>query len=406
MNYCAIISEFNPLTNGHAHIINQAKLKTGLDVICLMSGNFVQRGEASILNKYERASSAIKCGASLVLELPIVYALSSAEIFAGGAIKILKGITNITHLVFGVETDNTMLLEKLAKIKVDKEKFIQDEIKKQTKKGLSYNKIMISVLKDLLPNQAKEIDDIFTGANNILALEYLTAIYREKANLTPVYVKRTDKGYNSINITKLIVNNKKTLFAPASFIREQLYLGNLKKIKNLTDLETFNNLSKQTKEFYVNKEIRLNALILNELRKHDINSLSTFFDYTQSLSGLINKLSNEKTNVQDIILTASGKSFRPSRVKKLLLYPLLSITKENFNTIYNQKQSTNVLAVAENKKQELTNIKSSSETNIIVSIKDYNSLENKKALELNQLASDIYNLISEKPLNKDKTIFI
>jgi len=406
MNYCAIISEFNPLTNGHAHIINQAKLKTGLDVICLMSGNFVQRGEASILNKYERASSAIKCGASLVLELPIVYALSSAEIFADGAIKILKGITNITHLVFGVETDNTMLLEKLAKIKVDKEKFIQDEIKKQTKKGLSYNKIMISVLKDLLPNQAKEIDDIFTGANNILALEYLTAIYREKANLTPVYVKRTDKGYNSINITKLIVNNKKTLFAPASFIREQLYLGNLKKIKNLTDLETFNNLSKQTKEFYVNKEIRLNALILNELRKHDINSLSTFFDYTQSLSGLINKLSNEKTNVQDIILTASGKSFRPSRVKKLLLYPLLSITKENFNTIYNQKQSTNVLAVAENKKQELTNIKSSSETNIIVSIKDYNSLENKKALELNQLASDIYNLISEKPLNKDKTIFI
>ena len=174
----------------------------------------------------------------------------------------------------------------------------------------------------------------------------------------------------------------------------------------MTDLETFNNLSKQTKEFYVNKEIRLNALILNELRKHDINSLSTFFDYTQSLSGLINKLSNEKTNVQDIILTASGKSFRPSRVKKLLLYPLLSITKENFNTIYNQKQSTNVLAVAENKKQELTNIKSSSETNIIVSIKDYNSLENKKALELNQLASDIYNLISEKPLNKDKTIFI
>ena len=406
MNYCAIISEFNPLTNGHKYIINKAKEKTKLDVLCLMSGNFVQRGEIAILNKYERATSAIKSGASIVLELPIVYALSSAEIFASGAIKILKGIKNITHLAFGIETDNTLLLEKLAKTKVDNAKIIQDEIKKQTKTGLSYNKIVVSILKELLPENKQEIDNIFTGSNNILAIEYLTAIYKEKANLTPVYIKRTDNGHNSNKITKNVVDGKKTYFASASYIRELSNEENFKKLKKLTDNNTFNILSNKSKLYYKDKETRLNTLILNELRKQDINSLSTYYDYSQSLAGLINKLSNEKTNINDLVLSASGKSFRPSRIKKLLLYPLLSITKENFNNIFNNKQIVNVLAVAENKKQELTNLKSTSYTNLIVSVKDYNNLENKTSLELNQLSSDIYNLVSCNTTSKDQTIFI
>ena len=87
MKLCGIIAEFNPLTNGHKYLIEEAKRKTGLNVVCIMSGNVVQRGTLPLLDKYARASHAINAGAVAVLELPAVYTLSSANLFAEGAVK-------------------------------------------------------------------------------------------------------------------------------------------------------------------------------------------------------------------------------------------------------------------------------------------------------------------------------
>lgn len=406
MNYCAIISEFNPFTNGHKHIINEAKAKTNLGVVCLMSGNFVQRGEASILNKYERASIAIKNGASIVLELPLVYAISSAEVFASGAIKILSGIKNISHIAFGTETNNISLLESLAKIKATENNQIKEIIKKETKNGINYNKAMIKALKEISKENEKEIDDFFTGSNNVLALEYLTAIYKQKANITPVYVKRTDKGYNSKKIAKVKINNQVNFFASASMIRNLAFLNKTKQIKKLVPTETFELLKNKNQEFYNNKNTKLETLIINKIRQLNTKELEKFYDYNQSLANLIYKTAQEETNVDAIVNNVSGKSFRPARVKKLLLYPLLNLSKLNFEAINNSSPVVNVLAVENSHKQELSILKTNSKTNLVVSVKDYNNLENKKSLELNQLSSDIYNLISSTKPEKDKTIFI
>ena len=406
MNYCAIIAEFNPLTNGHKHIINQAKEKTGLDIICLMSGNFVQRGEPAILDKYQRAISAIKNGASIILELPLIYALSSAEVFATGAIKILKEIPNISHLAFGIETDNTILLENLAKIKVEKNNQIKELIKKETKNGLNYNKAMIKALKQLSNQDENQINQIFNGSNNILALEYLTAIYREKANITPVYIKRTDSGYNSNKTTKIKINNNQTFFASASFIRILTNNNKFKKIKKLVPLETYNLLKNLNSKLLTNKDLMLETLIINAIRNYTPEELEKFYDYNQGLANLIYKTTQEETTLKNIIDKVSGKSIRPARVKKLLLYPLLNITKTNYESVNNQTLSINVLAVAENKKQYLSKLKNTSKTNLIVSVKDYNNCENKKSLELDQYSSNIYNLITFSQISKDKTIFI
>lgn len=406
MNYCAIISEFNPFTNGHEYILNKAKQETGLDIICLMSGDFVQRGEAAVLNKYERARLAIENHASVVLELPLVYAVSSAEFFASGAIKILSGIKNITHLAFGIETSNIPLLEKLAKIKASKNNQIKEILKKETKKGINYNKAMIKALKTLSLENEADVEEFFTGSNNVLALEYLTAIYKQKANLIPVYIKRTDKGYNSKTIQKVKYNNNTTLFASASCIRELSSRNKIKQIKKLVPLNTYELLTNKSAEFYKNKNLKLETLILNKIRELNPDQLEKYYDYNQSLANLIYKTSLEETSLENLINKVSGKSFRPARVKKLLLYPLFSITKSSFEEIYNSEQVVNVLAVNESHKQELSKLKNQSTTNLIVSIKDYNNVENKKSLELNQYSSNIYNLITKKLPNKDKTIFI
>jgi len=406
MNYCAIISEFNPFTNGHKYIFNKAKQETKLNIICLMSGDFVQRGEISILNKYERAITAIKNGASMVFELPLIYALSSAETFASGAIKILKGIKNITHLAFGVETENTTLLEKLAKIKIDKNNQIKDIIKKETQKGINYSKAMIKALKTLSNESENDIEKLFTGSNNILALEYLSAIYKEKANITPVFIKRTDNGYNSHKITKVKIEGKTQHYASASFVRELALNNKTKQIKNVCPKETFEQLKNKTKEFFLNKNIKLEALIINQIRNLTPETLEQYYDYNQSLANLIYKTCQEEISLENIINKVSGKSFRPARVKKLLLYPVLSITKSTFEKIHNNSPVVNVLAVNENFKQELSHIKSQSTTNLIVSVKDYNNLENKQSLELNQLSSNLYNLVSNQKPTKNKTMFI
>ena len=116
MNFCGIISEFNPFHNGHEYIIREAKKQTGLNVVCLMSGNFVQRGKPAIQNKYIRAKNAVNAGATAVLELPTIFACSNAENFAYGAIKILSAI-GATHIAFGVENTSLEILKQVAELK-------------------------------------------------------------------------------------------------------------------------------------------------------------------------------------------------------------------------------------------------------------------------------------------------
>jgi predicted nucleotidyltransferase len=114
MEFSAIIAEYNPLTNGHIHHIKETKEKLGLPIVCIMSGNFVQRGEIAVLNKYTRAKHAILAGADIVIELPTIFSLSSAQDFAYGAIKTLSAIGSVKYLSFGSELGDIEKLKSIA----------------------------------------------------------------------------------------------------------------------------------------------------------------------------------------------------------------------------------------------------------------------------------------------------
>jgi len=405
MKLCAIISEFNPFTNGHEYIIKKAKEETGLDVLCLMSGNFVQRGEPAILDKYARSECAINAGASFILELPIIYALSSAETFANGAVKCLKGLNTVTHLAFGVELENTNILEELAKLKVKESQMLKVKIKAEVKKGLNYNKALYNAMKELCPDKSTEIDQIFTSANNILALEYLTAIYKQKADIKPVYIQRQDNGYNSSEVVTKTIDGNNMYFASATNIRNMVADNNLETIKKCVPLYSYDKLKDITKQGLSLKEIRLDTLTLSALRENKAISLYNYYDYNQGLSHLVEKWSKTVNSMAEIVENVSSRCYRKSRIQKLVLYPLLKLTSGSVLEA-DKNLSLTVLAVNKDKKANLSKLKKTSNIKLLISIKDYNSLENKTLVELTQYSNNIYNIIIGKPFETDKAIFI
>ena len=170
MNFCGVICEFNPFHNGHNYLISEAKKLTNAEIVCLMSGNFVQRGIPAICSKYERAKIAIECGANAVLELPTVFACSNAENFATGAIKIFKAL-GIKQIAFGIENTDIEILKKIAKLKHENSVRFQTAFKNEIQNGINYN----TALKRSIANTLQDdgIIDILNKPNNVLAVEYL-----------------------------------------------------------------------------------------------------------------------------------------------------------------------------------------------------------------------------------------
>lgn len=192
MSVIGIICEYNPFHNGHAwHIRQSRKAVPGSPVICVMSGDFVQRGEAAIYSKFARAEAAARCGADLVVELPLPWCLSSAEGFARGGVGLLSAL-GATHLCFGSETGDLAELKEISNILLLPE--LQEEIKAllQADGSLSYAAAREKVVLVRLGIETEALRQ----SNNILALEYLKAIESLRAPMAPVAIRRRGNGHD------------------------------------------------------------------------------------------------------------------------------------------------------------------------------------------------------------------
>ena len=174
-----IIGEYNPFHNGHLYHIAQSKQETGAQfVICVISGNFVQRGDTSIVNKWAKTKMALAGGADLVIELPTVYSVSSAENFAEGAIKILNSLKIVDTISFGMETDDVAILNNIANVLYTEPKEYTTILAHELKKGNSFPKARENALMMYL-NDIKKYANVLSGSNNILGIEYLKALKRK-----------------------------------------------------------------------------------------------------------------------------------------------------------------------------------------------------------------------------------
>ena len=218
MKAVGLVTEYNPFHNGHLYHLNKAMELTGADIsVAVMSGDFVQRGEPAALDKYTRASMALNSGVNLVIELPVNYAVSSAESFAAGALKVLNYI-KADSIAFGSESGDIERLSKLAHILCDNEDTLYKEISKYTANGISYAAARQKVVEKLTD---KDTAAMLTSSNNILAVEYLKAIIKNNYAIKPYTVQRQGDAYNDTNI--------RSDYASATALRGNLKADNISK---------------------------------------------------------------------------------------------------------------------------------------------------------------------------------
>ena len=209
MNICGIICEYNPFHNGHSFHIEETKKALDCGIVCVMSGNYVQRGDIAVLNKTARAEAAIRCGADLVIELPLPWAVATAERFSSGAVSLLDSLGSITHLSFGAEYDNLEQLQKAAEILCSDS--LNELIPKYCSSGITFAAAREKAMNEIAP----ELSSLLTSPNNILAIEYLKALKKRNSSILPYAVKRTGADHDSSLFTE------KT--ASASLIREMIF---------------------------------------------------------------------------------------------------------------------------------------------------------------------------------------
>ncbi len=201
MRVTGIIAEYNPLHNGHAYHIREARRLTGCDyLIVAMSGDFVQRGMPAIMDRYIRAEAALLAGADMVVELPVYTATGSAEYFARGGISTLRSLGVVTHLSYGMEVPegqdaaNTQeTLKSLAAYLANEPDEYREALRAFLGQGLSFPAARAAALKGIFPEQTALLDT----PNNILALEYEKQCLLQHASFESVPVSRTDDGYHS-----------------------------------------------------------------------------------------------------------------------------------------------------------------------------------------------------------------
>ena len=378
MKFCAIICEFNPFHNGHEYVIQQAKKQLGLPVVCLMSGNFVQRGEPAIFDKFERACDAINAGASAVIELPVAYALSSAENFAYGAIKILKNLKCATLVVGATQTN----IDDYNKILDIDSTYIETALKTELDKGKNYGQMLTNVIINKCPSASK----IFEDASNILALEYMRQIKKQNAKIDVLLVNRTDGGYNA--------SKNSGNFANATTIRQMIAQN-----KSYSNFVPAYCKHTQTPNTTV-----VDALLLEKLRNIKPKQLEKYYDYAEGLPGLISNAAKTSKTIEELAEISCTKRYRKARIKKLCIYPAINLTKANFEKIKKAKPVAKVLAIKNDSKTLISQFNKNS-TKVVASHSHTKNLSKAQqlSLEIDQNASNLYALATSKPHCYDLT---
>lgn len=392
MNVLAIIAEYNPMHNGHVFQINEAKKITNADfVITCMGGNFTQRGNTSIVSKFEKTKMALLNGSDMVIELPTVYSVSSSENFAYGAIKILKELNFVTHISFGIEEEDIQKLQDIADILQNEPVEYCKILKEQLDLGVSYPKARAKAVSIYLNDNKYET--IMQGSNNILAIEYLKQMKKQKVNFVPIGIKRNKVSYNS---TRIIEN-----YASSSAIRKLIYNNDLNQIKNVMPKSAYDILIENLKNGTFNIDLNnYSKIIIYKLRTMTLKQIAELPDVNEGLENII-KASAEKTNdLSELINLIKSKRYTQTRIQRILIYTLLNITKQDMKISKKTSPYIRVLGCTKNGQKLLKEIP---QNRLITSLYKYeqNKLNKnvKRMLEIDKYSTNIYTI----PYNGNST---
>ncbi len=385
MKITAVIAEYNPFHNGHAEHIKYIKEHTDCDrLLVLMSGNFTQRGENAVENKFVRAEWAIKSGADMVVELPSVFATANAEIFATGAVKLLTDLNSVNELCFGVESGSEDEYLSAAAALLDESKKFKAALKEELDSGVSFAKAKFTAVKRIFGDEIK--DELLSSPNNILALEYAKAKLKIDSPMALVPVTRF--GETSHNDKK--ASGK---IGSALSIREALKTGDKKTVKKLVPDYVFKSLPDLPYDF---SQILMAALYTSSVEK-----LSGITDCTEGLENRIKALIKDTSSYDAAVEKIVTKRYTYARVKRITVNNLLNISEKLVQSALKTPLYAKVLAIRSDAKDMISEISVNSSIPLLTRKKDYAEVKKTAALclETDDLSNDLYSLITKEKFN-------
>jgi len=370
-NVLGIVAEYNPFHNGHLYHLEKSKRDTNSEYsIAVISGNFTQRGSTSLVDKWEKAQMAIANGVDLVIELPTLYATSSAENFADGAIKLLDSLKIVDYVSFGAETPNLSALDHLAEILYYEPKEYKALLSIELGKGLSFPKARENALMMYL-NDQKNIRNILNSPNNILAIEYLKALKKYKSRINPYIIGRFESDYNSTKITGNI--------ASSTAIRNMLKNNAFNILPKLMPQSSCAILAKNLKTGHAIPDISVfEKEIIYNLRKMTINEIKELPDVSEGLEFAIKEAASSCNTIVEFLNIIKSKRYTTTRLQRILVYALLGITKKDIDVSKKTIPYVRVLGFNQNGKHLLSEIsKANPKLQIITSVKKFIDSNNK-----------------------------
>ena len=390
MKICASVAEYNPFHLGHLKHIEYMKNELKAErVVILMSGNFTQRGEPAVLNKFTRAKQAIIAGADLVIELPTVFATANAETFATGAVNLLDDLGAIDGLCFGVESGEKEQFFSLADNMLNETKEFKKILKGHLEEGVSLAKAKFMTVKEL--NGEDFSEELISLPNNILGLEYTKAILKRNSGIQAFPMIR-EGDHNSLVLKKGITS--------ATSIRNKIREGKLKKLKRNLPPYVYEDLKPYPFAF---DKITTAALITATKEK-----LARIPDCTEGLENRIKALVKDNKNIDALVEKISTKRYTATRIRRIFIANLLGIDKTFTEECLKSHLYAKVLAVNSDHKDIISTLSETSKIPIITRKSDILSLKKTalKSFELDVLANDLYNLALNENSNENQMIMI
>ncbi len=378
-----IIAEYNPFHNGHLYHLKNSKELTGCDyTIAIMSGNFTQRGSTSLIDKWEKTKMALSNDIDLIIELPVLYSISSAENFAEGAIKILNSLGIVDYLSFGSETSDITILNKISDVIYNEPKEYKAMLLHELKKGVSFPKARENALLMYL-NDIRTFSSVLSSPNNILGIEYLKALKKYNSNIKPISISRYNSEYNSNSFSNNI--------ASATAIRNLVKNKSFDIIKNLVPSKTYSILMENISTGHIVTDINIfEKEIIYILRKMTVEEIANLPDVSEGLEFSIKKAANSCNSIVEFLNIIKTKRYTQTRIQRILLYALLGITKADMEISKNTLPYIRVLGFNENGKNLISEIaKNNPKLNIITSVKKFIDVNKNKNLNL-MLNKDIF----------------
>ncbi|MBQ2675961.1 MAG: nucleotidyltransferase family protein [Clostridia bacterium] len=377
MKVAGIIAEYNPFHNGHAFHIDSVYQNGATHIVAVMSGNFVQRGEGSVFDKWARTETALKNGVDLVVELPTQYATATAERFALGAVNTLNALGCVDELAFGSECGDIDLLTAAAEANLSAD--LDEPIKQGLESGKSYAAARCDAVKRLY---GKKVADLFCTPNDTLGIEYISSLIKSNSKITPYVIKRHKSEHDKVGVADG--------FASASQIRQMILRG--EDFSHLVPDSAYE-IYKSCIEKGTAPATLSNAqsAILWQLRQMSSEDFAELFDMSEGLPYRLYNAVQKATTLDEVYELAKTKRYPLARIRRLVLWAVLgsSMTTPEYIRVlgFNKKGS-----------QLLKLMKTTCALPVVTSYSGAVKSGNQADFEVCSKQTDFYTLTLPKPL--------